>query len=72
MLVLGLCCIPLSWRGRLCRSDRRSPAGLLGGKTAYSPAFYNTESYRRILIGLGAATLPAASVPSGGFCIAPP
>ena len=73
MLILGLLTVPILLGG-IAFADQVSNAlpDLLGGKKAYSPAFYSTGIFIvSILIGLGAGLITGCIGAGGGFVIAP-
>ena len=73
LLILGLLTIPIILGG-IAFADQISGAlpKLLGGKKAYSPAFYSTGIFIvSILIGLGAGLITGCIGAGGGFIIAP-
>ncbi len=73
MIILGLFIIPIILLG-VAFADQISEAlpDLLGGKKAYSPAFYSTGIFIvSILIGLGAGLITGCIGAGGGFIIAP-
>jgi uncharacterized protein len=73
LLILGLLTIPIILGG-IAFADQISGAlpNLLGGKKAYSPAFYSTGIFVvSILIGLGAGLITGCIGAGGGFIIAP-
>ena len=73
MIILGLLTIPVILFG-IAYADQISEAlpDLLGGKKAYSPAFYSTGIFIvSILIGLGAGLITGCIGAGGGFIIAP-
>jgi len=73
MIILGLLSIPVIWGG-IAFADQIGTAlpELLGGKKAYSPAFYSTGIFIvSILIGLGAGLITGCIGAGGGFIIAP-
>ena len=73
MIILGLFTIPIILLG-VAFADQISEAlpDLLGGKKAYSPAFYSTGIFIvSILIGLGAGLITGCIGAGGGFIIAP-
>jgi len=73
LLVLGLCLIPIVLGG-IAFADQIGEVlpDFLGGKKAYSPAFYNTGIFIvSILIGLGAGLITGCIGAGGGFVIAP-
>ena len=73
MLLLGLMLVP-AILGGIAFADQISTAlpDLLGGKKAYSPAFYSTGIFVvSILIGLGAGLITGCIGAGGGFIIAP-
>ena len=72
-LILGLLTIPIILGG-IAFADQIGGAlpNLLGGKKAYSPAFYSTGIFIvSILIGLGAGLITGCIGAGGGFIIAP-
>lgn len=73
LLILGLLVIPILIGG-IAIADQSGVAlpDILGGKKAYSPAFYtNTIFLVSILIGLGAGLITGCIGAGGGFIIAP-
>ena len=73
LLILGLLTIPIILGG-LAFADQIGGAlpNLLGGKKAYSPAFYSTSIFVvSILIGMGAGLITGCIGAGGGFIIAP-
>ena len=73
LFILGLLTIP-AILGGLAFADQIGGAlpELLGGKKAYSPAFYSTGIFIvSILIGLGAGLITGCIGAGGGFIIAP-
>ncbi|MFO7556726.1 MAG: sulfite exporter TauE/SafE family protein [Desulfobacterales bacterium] len=73
LLILGLLTIPIILGG-MAFADQIGGAlpNLLGGKKAYSPAFYSTGIFIvSILIGLGAGLITGSIGAGGGFIIAP-
>jgi hypothetical protein len=73
LLVLFLCLLPVILGG-IAFADPVSDAlpELLGGKKAYSPAFYSTGIFIvSILIGMGAGLITGCIGAGGGFIIAP-
>jgi uncharacterized membrane protein YfcA len=73
MVILGLLSIPVILGG-IAFADQISAAlpEVLGGKKAYSPAFYSTGIFVvSILIGLGAGLITGCIGAGGGFVIAP-
>lgn len=73
LLILGLATIPVILGG-IAFADQigGSLPSLLGGKKAYSPAFYSTGIFIvSILIGLGAGLITGCIGAGGGFIIAP-
>jgi len=73
LLILGLLTIPIILGG-IAFADQIGGAlpKLLGGKKAYSPAFYSTGIFIvSILIGLGAGLITGCIGAGGGFIIAP-
>lgn len=73
LVILGLLTIPIILGG-LAFADQIGGAlpKLLGGKKAYSPAFYSTGIFIvSILIGLGAGLITGCIGAGGGFIIAP-
>jgi len=73
MFILGLLILPIILGG-LAFAEQISGAlpDFLGGKKAYSPAFYNTSIFIvSILIGLGAGLITGCIGAGGGFVIAP-
>ena len=73
LLILGLLVVPIILGG-IAFADQIGGAlpKLLGGKKAYSPAFYSTGIFVvSILIGLGAGLITGCIGAGGGFIIAP-
>jgi uncharacterized membrane protein YfcA len=73
LLILGLLILPVIFGG-FAFADQIGNAlpHLLGGKKAYSPAFYSTGIFIvSILIGLGAGLITGCIGAGGGFIIAP-
>ncbi len=73
LIILGLLTVPVVWGG-IAFADQVATAlpELLGGKKAYSPAFYSTGIFVvSILIGLGAGLITGCIGAGGGFIIAP-
>mgnify|MGYP000899714121 CR=1 FL=1 len=73
VLLLGLLTVPVLLGG-VVFADQIAGAlpAVLGGKKAYSPAFYSTGIFIvSILIGLGAGLITGAIGAGGGFIIAP-
>ena len=73
LLILGLLTIPIILGG-IAFADQIGGAlpSLLGGKKAYSPAFYSTGIFVvSILIGLAAGLITGCIGAGGGFIIAP-
>ncbi|HIJ21059.1 MAG TPA: sulfite exporter TauE/SafE family protein [Deltaproteobacteria bacterium] len=73
LIILGLLTIPVICGG-IAFADQIGAAlpALLGGKKAYSPAFYSTGIFIvSILIGLGAGLITGCIGAGGGFIIAP-
>jgi len=73
LVILGLLTIPVIWGG-IAFADQIGGAlpELLGGKKAYSPAFYSTGIFIvSILIGMGAGLITGCIGAGGGFIIAP-
>jgi uncharacterized membrane protein YfcA len=73
LLLLGLLTVPVLLGG-VVFADQIAGAlpAVLGGKKAYSPAFYSTGIFIvSILIGLGAGLITGAIGAGGGFIIAP-
>ena len=73
MLILGLLTLPVLLGG-IALADQVAGAlpDVLGGKKAYSPAFYSTGIFViSILIGLGAGLITGCIGAGGGFVIAP-
>lgn len=73
MLMLGLLLIPILLGGVVFAEQIGGALpDLLGGKKAYSPAFYSTGIFIvSILIGLGAGLITGCIGAGGGFIIAP-
>jgi len=73
LILLGLLTIPIIWGG-IAFAEQIGTAlpELLGGKKAYSPAFYGTGIFIvSILIGIGAGLITGCIGAGGGFIIAP-
>ncbi len=73
LIILGLLTIPVIL-GTIAFADQVGGAlpELLGGKKAYSPAFYSTGIFIvSILIGMGAGLITGCIGAGGGFIIAP-
>ncbi len=73
MIILGLLTIPIIFLS-VAYADQVAGAlpELLGGKKAYSPAFYSTGIFIvSILIGVGAGLITGCIGAGGGFIIAP-
>ena len=73
MIILGLLTIPILLGG-IAFADQIGSAlpDVLGGKKAYSPAFYSTGIFLvSIFIGLGAGLITGCIGAGGGFVIAP-
>ncbi|HUV49963.1 MAG TPA: sulfite exporter TauE/SafE family protein [Anaerolineae bacterium] len=73
LIILGLLAIP-AILGGIAFADQIGGAlpALLGGKKAYSPAFYSTGIFVvSILIGMGAGLITGCIGAGGGFIIAP-
>ncbi len=73
LIILGLLTIPVIFGG-IAFAEQIGGAlpELLGGKKAYSPAFYSTGIFIvSILIGLGAGLITGCIGAGGGFVIAP-
>ncbi len=73
MIILGLLTIPIIFL-TVAYADQVAEAlpDLLGGKKAYSPAFYSTGIFIvSILIGIGAGLITGCIGAGGGFIIAP-
>jgi uncharacterized membrane protein YfcA len=73
MVILGLLTIPIILGGIAFAEQIGSALpGLIGGKKAYSPAFYSTGIFvASILIGLVAGLITGCIGAGGGFVIAP-
>ena len=73
LLILGLCTLPVILGGiALAEPLGNALPALLGGKKAYSPAFYSTGIFIvSILIGMGAGLITGCIGAGGGFIIAP-
>lgn len=73
LIILGLLTIPAILGGIALAGDIGSVMpDILGGKKAYSPAFYSTGIFIvSILIGLGAGLITGCIGAGGGFIIAP-
>ncbi len=73
LIILGLLTVPVIWGG-IAFAEQMGTAlpELLGGKKAYSPAFYSTGIFIvSILIGLAAGLITGCIGAGGGFIIAP-
>jgi len=73
LLILGLLLVPVILGG-VAFADQVSDVlpDILGGKKAYSPAFYSTSIFIvSILIGIGAGLITGCIGAGGGFVIAP-
>lgn len=73
LIILGLLCLP-AILGGIAFADQISGTlpNMLGGKEAYTPAFYSFGIFLvSILIGLGAGLITGAIGAGGGFIIAP-
>ena len=73
LIVLGLLSLPIIW-GSIAFANEIGGAlpELLGGKKAYSPAFYSGGIFVvSILIGMGAGLITGCIGAGGGFIIAP-
>lgn len=73
LILLGLLTLPIIWGGiAFAEEIGAALPELLGGKKAYSPAFYSTGIFIvSILIGLGAGLITGCIGAGGGFIIAP-
>ncbi len=73
LMILGLLLLPILLGGfAFAEEIAGSLPDFLGGKKAYSPAFYNTGIFIvSILIGLGAGLITGCIGAGGGFVIAP-
>jgi len=73
LIILGLLTIPIILGGiAFAEQINTALPHLLGGKKAYSPAFYSTGIFIvSILIGLGAGLITGCIGAGGGFIIAP-
>jgi len=73
LLILGLLLVPIILGGiAIADSDGEELPQFLGGKKAYSPAFFTTGVFvASILIGLGAGLITGCIGAGGGFIIAP-
>jgi uncharacterized protein len=73
LIILGLLLVPIILGGIAYAQDlTASLPGILGGKMAYSPAFYTpTIFFASIGIGLGAGLITGCIGAGGGFIIAP-
>jgi uncharacterized membrane protein YfcA len=73
LLILGLLLIPVVLGGFAFAEDVANELpSLIGGKKAYSPAFYSTGIFIvSILIGMGAGLITGCIGAGGGFIIAP-
>ena len=73
LIILGLLLVPIILGG-MAYADQLTASlpGILGGKMAYSPAFYTpTIFFASIGIGLGAGLITGCIGAGGGFIIAP-
>jgi len=71
LVILGLLVIPIILGG-IALADGGELPNILGGKKAYSPAFYTNSIFLvSILIGLGAGLITGCIGAGGGFIIAP-
>ncbi len=73
LIILGLLTVPVIWGGiAFAEEIGTALPELLGGKKAYSPAFYGTGIFIvSILIGLAAGLITGCIGAGGGFIIAP-
>ena len=73
LIVLGLLILPVILGGLAYASEITNVLpDVLGGKKAYSPAFYSTGIFIvSILIGMGAGLITGCIGAGGGFIIAP-
>jgi uncharacterized membrane protein YfcA len=73
LFILGLLIVPIVLGGAVFASDAGEVLPeILGGKKAYSPAFYTNMIFLvSILIGLGAGLITGCIGAGGGFIIAP-
>ena len=73
LIILGLLLLPILLGGMAYADElTASLPGILGGKMAYSPAFYTpTIFFASIGIGLGAGLITGCIGAGGGFIIAP-
>ena len=73
LIILVLLTVPVIWGGiAFAEEIGTALPELLGGKKAYSPAFYSTGIFIvSILIGLGAGLITGCIGAGGGFIIAP-
>ncbi len=73
MIALGLLLLPIILGGIvLAEPVRNALPDIVGGKEAYSPAFYSTGIFiASILVGLGAGLITGSIGAGGGFIIAP-
>jgi uncharacterized protein len=73
LALLGLALLPIILGGIAYADDiTMALPGILGGKMAYSPAFYtNTIFFASIGVGLGAGLITGCIGAGGGFIIAP-
>jgi hypothetical protein len=73
MLLLGLLLVPIVIGGAVFAEQiSETVPHILGGKKAYSPAFYSTGIFLvSILIGMGAGLITGCIGAGGGFIIAP-
>jgi len=73
LVILGLCMLPVLLGGvALATQGGGALPDLLGGKKAYSPAFFSTGIFIvSILVGLGAGLITGCIGAGGGFIIAP-
>jgi len=73
LIILGLLVLPILLGGMVYADElTTSLPGILGGKMAYSPAFYTpTIFFASIGIGVGAGLITGCIGAGGGFIIAP-
>ncbi|MDH3328786.1 MAG: sulfite exporter TauE/SafE family protein [Desulfobulbaceae bacterium] len=73
LAILGLLLIPIIFGGIAFAGEiAEALPDILGGKKAYSPAFYtNTIFFASIFVGLGAGLITGCIGAGGGFIIAP-
>ena len=72
LLILGLLALPVILVAVAVAAGPETLPAILGGKKAYSPAFYSTGIFIvSILIGIGAGLITGCIGAGGGFIIAP-